>query len=101
MCGAKSGPGARLSNLLAMVIAPCSDAIAGSHWIESTEDLLSKFEEFDLLKNVDKDEVKKEGESQASEREGSESESQKRRKTERADYRETRRILKKVRAVEA
>ena len=38
VCGANNGPGARFSNLLAEIIAPCN-AGADSDLVESTEDL--------------------------------------------------------------
>ena len=39
MCGANHGPAARLSNVLANIITPCNELIAGDSQVESTEDL--------------------------------------------------------------
>ena len=49
MCGAKSGPGARLSNVLAKLISPCNDFAAEADLVDSTEDLQACFSEFNSL----------------------------------------------------
>ena len=49
VCGAKSGPGARLSNVLAKLISPCNDFAAEADLVDSTEDLQACFSEFNSL----------------------------------------------------
>ena len=49
VCGASSGPGTRISNILAQIIAPCTDAVRDSGLLESTEDLQSSLQEFNSL----------------------------------------------------
>ena len=49
VCGANSGPGYRISNILAQVISPCNDAASGPDILESTEDLQSCFQVFNSL----------------------------------------------------
>ena len=49
VCGANSGPGYRISNILAQVISPCNNAASGPDIVESTEDLQSCFQVFNSL----------------------------------------------------
>ena len=48
VCGANNGPGARLSDLLAQIISPCNN-MAGSDWVDSTEDLQAQIQSFNAL----------------------------------------------------
>ena len=49
VCGANCGPASRLGNVLASLITPCNDSLSYESWVESTEDLQSKIEEFNGL----------------------------------------------------
>ena len=54
VCGANNGPGARVSNLIAQIIAPCNDA-ASSDLLDSTEDLQAYIQEFNDLPGKERD----------------------------------------------
>ena len=56
VCGASSGPGARISNLLAMVISPSNDQLRAS-LVESTEDLQARIEQFNSLHQCEREDV--------------------------------------------
>ena len=57
VCGASSGPGSRISNILAMIIKPFNDRIADDFWFDSTEDLQARIQEVNSLNQQDRSDL--------------------------------------------